>query len=229
MKYHVSFDIELRKNPYKGKYIAFEGIDGSGKTTQVNILKTHFVEKKKNVVLTKEPTTKPPVGSLIHSFIKGRIKIPAVSVQYLFAADRQIHQKEIIEPALEEGSLVISDRTFWSSVSYGILDKKENFGELNNKEVLLVSESILSMYHQFIAPDITFYIKVSPKTAMKRLMGIKRKKEYYETLEKLRDVEKGYDFLASKFKNEIIVIDGEQPLEKVSEEILNQLRAKFKI
>lgn len=224
MKYKVSFDLELKKNPYKGKYIAFEGIDGSGKTTQANILKTHFAEKKKNVVLTKEPTTKPPVGSLIHSFIKGRIKMPPVSIQYLFAADRQIHQKEIIEPVLEEGDLVISDRTFWSSVAYGILDKQENSEELNNKEVLLVSESILSMYHQFIAPDITFYIKVKPATAMKRLVGMKRKKEYYETLGKLKNIEAGYEWLAKKFLHEIAVIDGEKSIEEVSAQILSNLK-----
>ncbi len=52
MKYHVSFDIEFRKNPYEGFYIAFEGIDGAGKTTQGAVLKKYLEEKGKNVVLT---------------------------------------------------------------------------------------------------------------------------------------------------------------------------------
>ena len=108
-------------------YIAFEGIDGSGKTTQAKILKKYLEEKNKNVVLTKEPTQEPPIGSIVHDFLKGKIKLPAVSIQYLFAADREIQQKELIEPTLQKGDVVISDRCFWSSVAYGILDKKKIF------------------------------------------------------------------------------------------------------
>ena len=75
MKYHVSFDIEFRKNPYKGIYIAFEGIDGAGKTTQADILKKYFIKKGRSVILTKEPTQEPPIGSIVHYFLKGKIKI----------------------------------------------------------------------------------------------------------------------------------------------------------
>src|SRR3990167_4324310 len=194
MKYHVSFDIEFRKNPYKGIYIAFEGIDGAGKTTQADILKKYFIKKGRSVILTKEPTQEPPIGTLIHDFIKGKIKLPAVSIQYLFAADREVHQKELIEPSLKKGDVVISDRCFWSSVAYGILDKKGDVGELKNTEVLLVSESILSMYHQFIVPDMTFYIDVNPQAAIGRLSKMKRQREYYETWEKLKNIKAGYDW-----------------------------------
>lgn len=227
MKHHVSFDIEFRKNNTKGFYIAFEGIDGVGKTTQANILKSHLEKMGKSVAVTKEPTDKPPVGNLIHDFIKGEIKIPAVAIQYLFAADREIHQKEFIEPALEKGDIVVSDRSFWSSIAYGILDKKEDFSKLSNKDVLLVSESILSMYHQFIVPDITFYIKAKPETAFARLSAMGRKTEYYETLEKLQNISAGYDWLSEKFPEEIVVVDGEVPVEKVSSEILKKVEEKL--
>ena len=228
MKYHVSFDIEFRKNPYKGIYITFEGIDGVGKTTQAAILKKYFEDKKKKVVYTKEPTNIPPIGTLIHDFIQGKIDLPPISVQYLFAADRAIHMKTVVEPPLQKGRIVISDRCFWSSVAYGILDKMKNSHTLKNGEILLVSESILSMYHQFIIPDITFYIKVSEETAMKRLSKMNKKKEYYETKEKLRKIKEGYDWLANKFPKEIIVIDGEQSVEKVTAEILKNYDLRFK-
>src|SRR3989344_5449183 len=222
MVYHVSFDIEFRKNPYKGIYIAFEGIDGAGKTTQAPILKKYLEKKGKSVVLTKEPTQEPPIGTLIHDFIKGKIKLPPVLLQYLFAADREIHQKELIEPNLKKGKIVISDRCFWSSVAYGILDKKKDFGRLDNKDVLLVSQSILSTYHQFIVPDTTFYIDVSEDVAISRISRVKKKKEYYETEEKLKNIKAGYDWLSKKFPDEIVVIDGERTEKEVAADIIGK-------
>ncbi len=223
MKYHVSFNIEFLRNPYKGKYIAFEGLDGSGKTTQANIIATAFKKKGKQVIITKEPTKDPPIGKLIHDFLKHKINLPPVTIQYLFAADREIHQTEIVEPALKTGAVVIADRCFWSSVAYGILDKTENSKKLNNGDLILASQSILSMYHQFIVPDITFYINVSENTAIKRLAKMDKKQEYYETLEKLKKIKEGYDWLARKFPNEIVTIDGEKPVEEVSEQILKHV------
>jgi dTMP kinase len=238
MKYHVSFDIEFRENKSKGLYIALEGIDGVGKTTQANILKTHLAKKGTEVILTKEPTNKPPIGALINDFIKRKIKLPSVSIQYLFAADREVHQLELIEPALKKGDTVISDRTFWSSVAYGILDKKDpstgstsslqagsgqGFEKLEEAEVLLVSESILSMYHQFILPDITLYIDAKPETAYGRLSGMGRQIEFYETLEKLKNIKAGYDWLAKKFPEQIVTIDGERSVDEVSEEIIKHV------
>ncbi len=222
MKYHVSFDIDFRRNPYKGVYIAFEGIDGSGKTTQAKILSDYLRKNNKKVVLTKEPTENLPIGSLIHDFIKGRVKFPPVALQYLFAADREIHLKEFVEPNLEKGNIVISDRCFWSSVAYGILDKK-GFEKLDDRDILLVSESILSMYHQFILPDVTFYISISANVAISRISKMKKKKEYYETAEKLKKIKEGYDWLAKKIPDEITVIDGERTEKEVAADIVGRL------
>ncbi len=235
MKYHVSFDIEFRKNPYEGVYVALEGIDGSGKTTQVKRLKEYFEKKGKNAVLTKEPTKESPIGALIQNFLLRKIKLPKVSLQYLFASDRAMHMEKFVEPSLQKGKMVISDRCFWSSVAYGILDKKKDlpagrqgFNKLSNAEILLVSESILSMYHQFIVPDVTFYISVSADIAISRISKMEKKQEYYETAEKLRKIKAGYDWLAGKFGKEIVVVDGEQSVDKVTAEILKNydLRSK---
>jgi len=223
MKYHVEFDIDFRRNPYKGIYIAFEGIDGSGKTTLVKRLKDDFEEKGRKAVLTKEPTRKDQIGTLIHEFLQNKIKIPSTAFQYLFVADRVVHMETSVEPFLRDGKIVITDRCFWSSVVYGILDKIEDAKALSNNEMLLTAQSILSMYHQFIVPDITFYIKVSEETAIKRLLKMSKKKEYYETKEKLKKIKEGYDWLVNKFSNEITVIDGEQSIEDVSEQILKHV------
>ena len=78
MKYNVQFDLELRKNPYKGIYIVLEGIDGSGKSTQVKRIKEYFEKKGQELLLTHEPTRQPPIGDLIHNVLQGKIKLPAV-------------------------------------------------------------------------------------------------------------------------------------------------------
>src|SRR5438045_2182482 len=96
MKYHLQFDLEFTTNPYPGKYYAIEGIDGSGKTTQVSHLASYFGKQGKEVCITKEPTDEI-IGVLIHQVLQKKINIPSISLQYLFCADRAIHiQKEVI-------------------------------------------------------------------------------------------------------------------------------------
>src|SRR5437763_1876274 len=110
MKYHLQFDLEFTTNPYPGKYFAIEGIDGSGKTTQVTHLAAYFEKQRKEVCITKEPTDEI-IGRLIHQVLLQKLDIPSISLQYLFCADRAVHlQKEVI-PALQMGKIVLSDRS----------------------------------------------------------------------------------------------------------------------
>lgn len=148
----------------------------------------------------------------------------AKALQYLFSADRIMHHEEIIEPALMRGDVVISDRNFWSAIVYGILDRTGGSYDYNVGDVLLISQSILSFYHQFIVPDYSFYLRVSLHEALKRLGGKDDIKEIYENEEKLKKLIDGYDWLVKRFPEEIIVIDGEQSVEKVTEEILAKIK-----
>lgn len=222
MKYHVSLDIDLKRNPYKGRYIAIEGIDGSGKTTQTEKLAEYFKNQGKDVVLTREPRKEGIVGDIVQQVLTGKVHIPPVGLQYLFSTDRVLHHEEVIEPALKSGKIVISDRCFWSAVVYGILDR---VGEYDEEAVnfLLISQSILSMYHQFIVPDNTFFLKVSLDSALKRISGKDDVKEIYEDKEKLKKVSGGYDWLAAKFPEEVEVIDGEGSVEEVTKRLISKL------
>lgn len=117
MKYHIEFDIELRENPYKGAYIAFEGVDGSGKTTQLEILKDYLLKKGKSVVVTSEPRKEGSlVGRLIHQILQSKIRVPSQSLQYLYTAERIINHKNVVEPSLRDGKIVLSHRSLWSNV-----------------------------------------------------------------------------------------------------------------
>lgn len=224
MKYPVNFEIDLKKNTYGGLYIALEGIDGCGKTTQVQELSSYFKKMGKEVVVTREPRKQGLIGDLVYKVLTGEVQVPAVSLQYLFSADRSIHHEELVLPSLRAGKVVISDRCFWSAIVYGILDRTGGVYDKSDADLLLISQSILSMYHQFTVPDYTFYLKISLKESMQRLRAKKDIKEIYEDEDKIAKVLTGYDYLKDRFTEEITVIDGKRPVEKVTEEIIKNFK-----
>lgn len=227
MKYHIEFDIDFRRNPYKGLYIVVEGIDGSGKTTQVDKLVAYFKKQGEEVVKTHEPRKKEGIiGRIIHQVLEGKIQIPAISLQYLFSADRAINFEEVIIPSLKAGKVVISDRCFWSAVPYGILDRSGREYNFKEAEVIFAAQSILSMYHQFIVPDVTIYLDIGVSSAIRRLSLMHKQKEVYEKKEKLEKIVAGYKWLIEQFPKEITVVDGERSVEEVTKQILQIVNRK---
>lgn len=223
MKYHLDLDIDFKRNSYPGRYIVLEGIDGSGKTTQIEKLYDYFTAQGKEVVKTREPRKDEGlIGELIQKILNGKTKVPSVAIQYLFSADRGMHHAELIEPALKEGKIVISDRCFWSAVPYGVLDLKEEF-DSNTAKYILVSQSILSMYHQFTAPDMTFYLDIPVERAMDRLSKKPHVKEIYEEEKKILKAKEGYDWLLKEFPEEFKVVEGTKPVEEVTAEIISAI------
>lgn len=223
MRYHVELDIDLKRNPYKGLYITLEGIDGSGKTTQAEKLAEYFKGKGKDVVLTREPRKEGLIGDIVQKVLTGKVKMSSVALQYLFSADRHLHHEEVIIPALKAGRVIISDRCFWSAIVYGILDRMKSNYDYKMADALLISQSILSMYHQFVVPNYTFLLKVTLQTAMSRIANKDDAKEIYEDREKLGKVIGGYDWLSKKFEKEITVVDGEGGVEGITKTIVSRL------
>ncbi len=223
MKYHIEFDLELRRNPHKGLYIALEGTEASGKTTQVEKLKEYFESKGRSAVTTREPRKEGIIGDIVHRVLKGEVKMDSVAFQYLFSTDRVLNHQEIVMPALEAGKTVISDRSFWSAVVYGVLDRTNGKYNKETMDQLLVAQSILSFYHQFIVPDFTFYLKIPLDVSVKRLLQKKGKKEIYEEKGKIEKIIKGYDFVFSNFENEIITIDGTKSVEEITKEMISKI------
>lgn len=219
MKYHIQFDLDFKRNAYGGLFIAIEGIDGSGKTTQVERVAEEF-GKKRTLFVTKNPTD-GSVGQFIRKVLKKEIVLPSVSFQYLFSADRQVQQVEVIKH-LKQGEVVLTDRYFWSALAYGIVDRGATDFNKNGSQ-LLIAQSILSMYHQFIVPDYTFYLAISVEEAKRRLATMDKTKELYEDEEKLKKIDAAYNWIIGQFPKEITVIDGEKPVVEVTEEILDKL------
>ncbi len=216
MKYHLELDIEFKQNPYKGKLIVLEGNEGTGKTTQVSKIVEVLIKKGYKAVATKEPTNLT-IGQFIREkVLSGKIKIPRLAIQYLYCADRAIHEEDIIQK-LKDGYIVVCDRYFWSAVAYGMADLNGDLDEY------LVSFSILSAYNKFIKPDLTFYMDLPMDRALARIKKSNKHKEIYDNAEMFPKIEKGYKYLLNKFPKEFVKIDASKPINEITDEIIGKI------
>jgi dTMP kinase len=217
MKYPVSFDLELRKNPYPGRLITIEGIDGAGKTTQAKELVKRLNKNGGNAAYTKEPTDLV-IGQFIREkILSGNLQMHPVALQYLFNADRVMHMEKI-ETFLKKGLTVVMDRYFWSAVAYAIADVG---GDLDQ---YLTAFSILSSYHQFIVPDETFYLDITADKALERIQASGKHTEIYDNKEKLPKIVHAYTLLMKKFPDQFTIIAADKTPEKVTDEIVDLLK-----
>lgn len=222
MKYKVSFAIDFKRNKHKGKFIALEGIDGSGKTLQTEkVVKELKKRGYKKVISTKEPTDRI-IGKFIkEDILTGKVKLPPVAIQYIFSADRSDHQKEI-EDYLKKGYVVVTDRYFWSAVCYGIADLDQI------ADYYLTVLSVLSPYNRFITSDATFFLDIPLKTALQRIGKSNKHNEIYDNEKKLKKIKKAYDFLIKRFPKEFTVVDGNKTVDEVTLDLVNRIEKKIK-
>ena len=203
------------KNKLPGKFIAIEGIDGSGKSTQCHKLNNYLAELNIPHHLTQEPT-----NSIIGGIIKGRLNgdwqtVSPLSLQLLFAADRANHLAYEITPKLEQGIHLISNRYFLSSIAYGSLDIPDQ-------------DWLTQINDLFVLPDLTILIKTSVKTSLQRLQEKKYYLSLFEEEKQLQRVWETYEKISKKYPN-IIVVDGENDVNKIFEEIKKAVNELLKI
>lgn len=202
------------KHNYPGKFIVIEGLDGSGKSAQVELL-VNFLESNpptgggKKVILTKEPTIDSEVGRKIKQILKGEIKINPLELQKLYVQDRKEHLENKIIPALKEGKFVVSSRYAFSTFAYGTCDG-------------LDMDLLIKMNEHFLLPDLTIIIDVSPESCVKRIEGRGEPKELFEKKEKLAKVNEVYKKMSAMFEN-IIMVNGEKAILEVFEDIKNEI------
>lgn len=220
MKHHISFDLEFRKNPYKGKLIVVEGMDGSGKTTQAKEIVKMLNKKGHDASYTKEPTDQI-IGQFIREkILSGNISINPLALQYLFNADRVMHMEKM-EAFLQKGKIIVMDRYFWSSVAYALADLP------NVKDWYLTAFSVLSFYHQFIAPDKTFFLDISLTTALERIKQSGKHAEIYDNGEHLPKIAENYTKLIQEFPEMFTMVNGDRKQEEITEEIVGKIIASL--
>lgn len=201
----------------KGIFISIEGADGSGKTTQIQMLKKYFEEKGFDVIVTREPGgTK--ISEQIRSIIldKTHTNMSYITEMLLYAAARAQLVEQIIAPAKKEGKIIISDRFIDSSAVYQGIARG-----LGTKMVYDVNQYAIAACE----PDITFLLDIDATE------GIGRKKNQknldrmeQETIDFHQMVADGYRRLAREHTERIYMIDASQTIEKIQEEILIKLQ-----
>ncbi len=192
-------------------FIALEGIDGSGKSTQSKILSRRLKDAGHKVYTTFEPTN-GAIGSIIRNILKGEMKVDEHTTAALFVADRLDHllnETNGIVKKLEEGYTVITDRYYFSSYAY--------HGTHIDMDWVIQANA---MSANLCRPDVNIFIDAAPETSMRRVQN-RTATELYETLENLTKVRQNYlqAFDQLKHKENIFMTDGNRSLELISDDI----------
>ena len=195
-----------------GLFITFEGIDGSGKSTQARLLAQRLREARHPVVLTREPGGSPGAEEIRALVLEGNPdRWSAETELLLFTAARRDHLEKTIAPALADGRIVICDRFADSTRVYQGITR----GDLRAKvdalhELMIVRE-----------PDLTFIIDIDPGKGLSRAMARQTKEERFENFgeDMQRRMRQGFLDLADEFSDRCIVIDGNRKAETIAGEI----------
>ncbi len=201
----------------KGNFIAFEGIDGSGKSTQIGLLAERLKKEGVCCYTTMEPTN-APVGSLVRQVMTGRIRMDNKAIAALFAADRLDHllnEVDGIASKIEEGTTVLTDRYYFSSYAYHSVDVPMEWVIRANEQSALI-----------LRPTVNLFIDVDPDTALERIARNRFHQELFEKKSRLVEVrenyKKAFDLLAGEEK--YTVIDGNQSREAIADNIWEAVR-----
>ncbi len=187
-----------------GTFITFEGIEGSGKGTQIHMLYEHLIEEGFDVIATREPGS-TAIGDIIRDALlntKFR-EMTAKTELFLFAAGRAQHVEEIVKPALSAGKIVLCDRFTDSTLAYQSYGRKLEF-----QEVLRLADMAASS----LVPDLTILLELPVDVAFERI----RKERQLDRIE-LADhgmherIAAGYVKLAERYSERIRVVDGSKP------------------
>ena len=207
----------------KGKFIVIEGIDGCGKTTQIDEIskwlpKSGLMKKGSQLITTREPG-----GSLLGKKLRSLIldnntnnKPTSLAELLLYSADRAEHVSKIISPALKTENWVISDRFSDSTLAY------QGYGRNINLETIKNIESIVC---QGESPDLTIFLEISPEESILRRKHEKPDRMESEGIEFLEKVNVGFKLIA-KEKN-WVVISASQNIRTISNQIKEVLLQKF--
>ena len=207
----------------KGKFIVIEGIDGCGKTTQIDELSkwlpnSGLIKKDSKLITTREPG-----GSLLGEKIRGLIldnnenNMPSSLAELLlYSADRAEHVSKIISPALNNNDWVISDRFSDSTLAY------QGYGRNINIEILKRIESIVC---QGEYPDLTFFLEISPEESILRRKNEIPDRIVSEGIRFLEKVNEGFKLIAKEKKWK--VISASQNIKTISNQIREAILKSF--
>ena len=209
----------------KGLFVTFEGGEGVGKTTQINLLKSYLLNLNYKVVCSREPGGTIEGEKVRKLLVSGSSKKwDTMSEALMFNASRRQHINKIIHPSLNKGNIVLCDRFIDSTIVY------QGYAGT-------IKQSILKHLHKNFCynlyPDLTFFLNLDAS------LGLKRTKKRFNGKEENRfekfglnyhyKVSKGFNKLAENNKERIMTIDASETIENVSKKIINFINLKLEI
>ena len=195
-------------------FVTFEGADGSGKSTQAELLRAALEAEGREVVLTREPGG-TELGDGVRALVLVGPAMGAWAEAALFAASRAQHVEEVIRPALERGADVISDRYIDSSLAYQGIARG-----LGVDAVLDINLAVTGG----LLPDVTFLLLLDPDVALGRQSKPDRLER--EGLELQAKVDAAYRTLAARFPERIVTIDATGSADEIAREVRERLRER---
>ena len=198
-------------------FIVLEGIDGSGTSTQSELLQEYFISQGEKAVISPEPSS-GIIGNLIRQALKKRILFTEDAdlfdeqMAYLFAADRHDHLYNDVDGVfklIEDGFHVISTRYYFSSLAYNCQTPEQfNF--------------VSKLNHKFPNPDLAIYLDISPEVSLHRIKD-RSFKEVYETKDKLSKVRKNYQNIFVNYADNLLIIDGTKDIVEINHKIISSI------
>jgi len=195
------------------QFIVFEGPDGSGSTLHTRLLSEKLQLIGIDTITTKEPSD-GPIGTQIRERLHSYDNIDPLDLQKMFVADREWHLKNVIEPGLDSGKIVISDRYFHSTICYG-------------QALGLGLDMLKNLNKDFMQPNLTFFLLPSLEVCKER-MG---RREKHDSLEEDSLQQKVYEYYKKMAQEDesIKVIDNSGEKEKVADEIFAIAEQELKL
>ena len=199
----------------KGLFISFEGIDGCGKSTQIDLLAKYFTKQKKNFIKTEEPGGTLGSNEIRKILLRENNFHWSVETEaLLFIAARNDHVEKVIKPAIEDNKIVICDRFMDSTIVYQGMRSTQA-----RKFSLMLFEQI------GINPDITFLIDMDPEVALNRALNRANNEDRFENygINFQNQLRKNFLDIAHQYSERIKIIDGNRSQENVAAQIIKSI------
>ena len=195
----------------KGLFITFEGIDGCGKTTQIELLKDYFEQKGYTVLLTREPGAKGLGEKFREILLNYDGEVSSNCESFLFLADRAQHIDTIIKPAIEKGHIVLCDRHTDSTVAY------QGYGRMLDLKQIHDLNKIAT---NGIKPDRTFILDIDVETSFERI-GKSRDRMENAGIEFFKRVRNGYLEISRQEPERVKLLYGKDTIENIHKQIID--------
>ena len=198
----------------RGRFIVFEGIDGAGKTTQIDLLEKRLRNMGRRVYRTAEPT-ESSTGGLLRDALSGLTPRSACEMAALFTLDRIFHNVNPvhgIQKMLAEGVDVICDRYYYSTLAYQGSEIKGDWAmDMNLK------------CPEILRPDVCLFLDLTPEQSLSRISKGRETQEIYENRQKLEQVRRKFYKVFDRLGEEerIVVIDANRPVEDIADQIFS--------